>query len=487
MAERLVFTLEVWVAAIAGEPAPEPGRAGDLLARFDRAARDFERIAKRDPRPRRVGRRVRRRAVRAARVVHLRRRALARAQLRRGPPRGARLRPERARRRRALVGRPDRVGVAPPLGEAARAARRRARGPGGRPGRRASARPPPRRRGRTAPPRRPPARPPAWRSARRARPRRRPRCSGARCGAGRRPSAAAPTGGRGRARPSSVPEPPWKTTAAQPGSSSHWSTWRSIRTCGGLRAQRRGIDVAPHGGDHRPAELAQAGERARQQVAGLEPEHRPDRQVHGAAGIALGDGVQRSAGRRRPARAARRGNGVSARSRRRGPIAASGSSTSSPRRNVSVAVISSTAHGRSEARRRRSRRRSRTPRAGSRPPASAPPPPAPRPRARAPPSRRTPRAARAPRARRSGATSGPGFVPSAPPGREGREAAPLHLAGHRRGPGEGDLVARRDGRGARDRDERLEVPSAPGERAQQAHRGRSLALKEPRRAAEDPD
>jgi AraC family transcriptional regulator len=47
MAERLVFTLEVWVAAIAGEPAPEPGRSTDLSARFDRAARDFERIAKR--------------------------------------------------------------------------------------------------------------------------------------------------------------------------------------------------------------------------------------------------------------------------------------------------------------------------------------------------------------------------------------------------------------------------------------------------------
>jgi AraC family transcriptional regulator len=47
MAQRLVFTLEVWVAAIAGEPAPEPGRGGDLLARLDRAARAFERIAKR--------------------------------------------------------------------------------------------------------------------------------------------------------------------------------------------------------------------------------------------------------------------------------------------------------------------------------------------------------------------------------------------------------------------------------------------------------
>ena len=44
MAERLVCTLEVWVAAISGEPAPE--RAGELLARFDRAARAFARIAK---------------------------------------------------------------------------------------------------------------------------------------------------------------------------------------------------------------------------------------------------------------------------------------------------------------------------------------------------------------------------------------------------------------------------------------------------------
>ncbi|HEX6024519.1 MAG TPA: helix-turn-helix domain-containing protein [Solirubrobacter sp.] len=45
MAERLVFTLEVWVAAIAGLPIPEGG--GPLLERFERAARAFERIAKR--------------------------------------------------------------------------------------------------------------------------------------------------------------------------------------------------------------------------------------------------------------------------------------------------------------------------------------------------------------------------------------------------------------------------------------------------------
>ena len=45
MAERLVFTLEVWVAAIGGEPVPErPGE--DLPRRFDRAARGFERVAR---------------------------------------------------------------------------------------------------------------------------------------------------------------------------------------------------------------------------------------------------------------------------------------------------------------------------------------------------------------------------------------------------------------------------------------------------------
>jgi hypothetical protein len=45
MAERLVYTLEVWVAAIAGQPAPPGG--GDLLPRFDRAARAFARLARR--------------------------------------------------------------------------------------------------------------------------------------------------------------------------------------------------------------------------------------------------------------------------------------------------------------------------------------------------------------------------------------------------------------------------------------------------------
>ena len=46
MAERLVFTLEIWVAAMVGEAVPEKG-VGDLVARFDRAARAFARAAKR--------------------------------------------------------------------------------------------------------------------------------------------------------------------------------------------------------------------------------------------------------------------------------------------------------------------------------------------------------------------------------------------------------------------------------------------------------
>ena len=45
MAERLVYTLEVWVAAIAGRPAPVPG-ADDLRMRFERAARAFSRLAR---------------------------------------------------------------------------------------------------------------------------------------------------------------------------------------------------------------------------------------------------------------------------------------------------------------------------------------------------------------------------------------------------------------------------------------------------------
>jgi hypothetical protein len=43
MAQRLVATLEIWVAAMAGDALPAP--AGSLLARFDRAAADFARIA----------------------------------------------------------------------------------------------------------------------------------------------------------------------------------------------------------------------------------------------------------------------------------------------------------------------------------------------------------------------------------------------------------------------------------------------------------
>jgi AraC family transcriptional regulator len=45
MMERLVYTLEVWVAAVEGEPVPSGG--GDLVPRFKRAARGFERLAKR--------------------------------------------------------------------------------------------------------------------------------------------------------------------------------------------------------------------------------------------------------------------------------------------------------------------------------------------------------------------------------------------------------------------------------------------------------
>ena len=45
MAERLVSTLEVWVAAIEGEPIPSGG--GELGPRFERSALRFERLAKR--------------------------------------------------------------------------------------------------------------------------------------------------------------------------------------------------------------------------------------------------------------------------------------------------------------------------------------------------------------------------------------------------------------------------------------------------------
>jgi AraC-like DNA-binding protein len=48
MAERLVFTLEVWVAAMDGEPFPDAGppTPGRLLERLARAAPAFERIAR---------------------------------------------------------------------------------------------------------------------------------------------------------------------------------------------------------------------------------------------------------------------------------------------------------------------------------------------------------------------------------------------------------------------------------------------------------
>jgi AraC family transcriptional regulator len=45
MAERLVFTLEVWIAAIAGEPFPET-RGEDLLRRLERAAPRFARLVR---------------------------------------------------------------------------------------------------------------------------------------------------------------------------------------------------------------------------------------------------------------------------------------------------------------------------------------------------------------------------------------------------------------------------------------------------------
>jgi hypothetical protein len=46
MAERLVFTLEVWNAAITGQPVPEKS-GDDLLRRHERAAREFARVARR--------------------------------------------------------------------------------------------------------------------------------------------------------------------------------------------------------------------------------------------------------------------------------------------------------------------------------------------------------------------------------------------------------------------------------------------------------
>jgi AraC family transcriptional regulator len=46
MAERLVYTLELWVAAIAGAELP-PGGGGDLLRRHERASRAFVRLVRR--------------------------------------------------------------------------------------------------------------------------------------------------------------------------------------------------------------------------------------------------------------------------------------------------------------------------------------------------------------------------------------------------------------------------------------------------------
>jgi hypothetical protein len=46
MCERLVWTLEVWVAAIAGLPFPEPRAEEPLRERFERVAPAFERIAR---------------------------------------------------------------------------------------------------------------------------------------------------------------------------------------------------------------------------------------------------------------------------------------------------------------------------------------------------------------------------------------------------------------------------------------------------------
>jgi AraC-like DNA-binding protein len=49
MAERIVFTLEIWAAALAGLPAPSPRRedgAGRRLDRFDAAAKAFTRLAR---------------------------------------------------------------------------------------------------------------------------------------------------------------------------------------------------------------------------------------------------------------------------------------------------------------------------------------------------------------------------------------------------------------------------------------------------------
>jgi AraC family transcriptional regulator len=47
IAERLVYTLEVWVAAITGEGLPDSAGGGDLLRRHERASTAFARLARR--------------------------------------------------------------------------------------------------------------------------------------------------------------------------------------------------------------------------------------------------------------------------------------------------------------------------------------------------------------------------------------------------------------------------------------------------------
>lgn len=102
MAERLVFKLEVWVAAIAGRPFPESG-GENLESRFERAARDFARVV----------RAIRDRGARDDAFVDALCEppqsftyggVLARPRLPRGAPRDARRRPRRGRRRGAVLG-----------------------------------------------------------------------------------------------------------------------------------------------------------------------------------------------------------------------------------------------------------------------------------------------------------------------------------------------------------------------------------------------
>jgi AraC-like DNA-binding protein len=46
MAERLVFTLEVWVAAIRGDALPQPGHGDGLMERFESSGRTFGRLVR---------------------------------------------------------------------------------------------------------------------------------------------------------------------------------------------------------------------------------------------------------------------------------------------------------------------------------------------------------------------------------------------------------------------------------------------------------